>query len=97
MTYDFGLLIRKLREQKGWTQEALGAKIGVTAAAISQYENNLNVPSADVIAGMATVFGVSMDYLLNIKQRGVLHIGDLPPDVQANLENLVESIRRNQH
>ena len=96
MEYDFGLLIKQLREQRNWTQKQLAEKTGVSRTSIGNYERNIVEPPKEFIANAAVAFGISTDYLLNIKQRGVLHIGDLPPDVQANLENLVESIRRNQ-
>lgn len=32
--------IKKLRSEKGWTQQQLGEAIGVTAQTILRYENN---------------------------------------------------------
>ena len=42
--FDFGLRLRKLREEKGLSQEELGKRIGVSKGSIYRYENNVQVP-----------------------------------------------------
>ena len=37
--------IRKLREEKGWTQQVLGKKLGKKTSTISAYETNAKLPS----------------------------------------------------
>ena len=51
------------REKRGLNQAQLAAQAGVTPAAISQIENGLRVPSVPVFQKIASVLGVSMDYL----------------------------------
>ncbi len=34
----FGSTVRRLREARGWSQQALGLKVGVTASAVTQWE-----------------------------------------------------------
>jgi repressor LexA len=58
-------IIKTLRLQRGWTQEELGAKVGLQKSAIAKYENgrvsNMKRP---VIQKMAEVFGVDPSYLM---------------------------------
>ena len=39
--YDFGLLLKQLREDKGLTQQQLAERINRNKTVISKYENNL--------------------------------------------------------
>ena len=50
--------IRRLRIAHGYTQEKLGELLGVTAMAVSQWENGRAVPRMGAIERMAQVFGV---------------------------------------
>ena len=43
--------IRKLREEKGWTQQVLGKKLGKKTSTISAYETNAKLPSVDPFCG----------------------------------------------
>lgn len=65
---DMAARIRKLRLQKGLTQEELGNSINVQKAAISKYEIGRAVPSVDILIKLADLFGVSADYILGREQ-----------------------------
>lgn len=70
--YDFGLLLRELREKANLTQKQLGNKIGVSEGMISRYENNMSEPPFETVRDFAAIFNVSMDYLAGMeKQRGI--------------------------
>lgn len=56
--------IRMARKQVGMTAKQLGEAVGVTDAAISQYENEKRQPSFEVLLKMCEVLGCSSDYLL---------------------------------
>ena len=43
-TYDFGVLLKELREKKGMTQEQLAKKLGVSKGSVSGYEHNISMP-----------------------------------------------------
>lgn len=49
--------IRHLRESKGWTQQALGKRLGKKTSTISAYETNAKLPSADCLIEMAEFIG----------------------------------------
>lgn len=52
-----------LRAEKGVTQEAVGAVIGVSDATISKWENGLSTPEAEYIPALADYYGVSADMI----------------------------------
>ncbi|PEK00316.1 helix-turn-helix domain-containing protein [Bacillus toyonensis] len=59
-----GPRVKTLRKEMKLTQQALGDKVGLKKAAISQIENGNNAPSNEVLNKMADVFDVTADYLL---------------------------------
>ena len=56
--------IKILREERGWTQNFLAAQINISRQVLSNYENEVNQPSPDVLIKFADIFQCSIDYLL---------------------------------
>ena len=61
---EIGKKIQKLRKERGLTQEALAEKIGVSAQAVSKWENGYSCPDISVLPTLASILGVSTDELL---------------------------------
>ena len=61
----FAARLRALRTDRGWTQEELGQMIGTDNSGIRSYELKLHHPPLMTLQKLATVFGVSVDFLLN--------------------------------
>lgn len=59
-----GKRIRQLRKKTELTQEALGKKLGVIKQTVSSWENGISEPNSEVLSNMASIFDVSIDYLL---------------------------------
>lgn len=66
--YDFGGILKDLRKTKKLTQKQLATQIGLTTTAVSKYELGESVPPLDVLRILASVFGVSIDYLAGIEK-----------------------------
>lgn len=60
-----GQNIASYRKKAGMTQEELSEKIGVTAQAISKWENDLSYPDLEIVRKLAELFGITVDQLLN--------------------------------
>ena len=60
----FGEKLLNLRRARGWTQEELADKIGVTRQALSKWEANSALPDTKNVVALAKLFGVTTDYLL---------------------------------
>lgn len=58
--------LKKLREQRGLTQEQVKSKIGCDLKTYRSWEKDGNYPSADYLIELSQLFGVSTDYLLGI-------------------------------
>lgn len=59
-----GEKILNLRKARGWSQEELAERIGVSRQAVSRWESDSAKPDADKIIALCDLFGVSADYLL---------------------------------
>lgn len=56
--------IKAHRKRLGMTQEQLAERMGVSAQAVSKWENNLSCPDISVLPELADVFGITVDELL---------------------------------
>ena len=61
---NIGQKILELRKQKGIKQEELAAELGVTAAAVSKWENGYTLPDILMLCALADYFEVTTDELL---------------------------------
>ena len=63
--YVTGGVIRKLREDRGITQEELANQIGVTGKAVSKWETGKGLPDISLLQPLGKALGVSVEELLN--------------------------------
>lgn len=65
--------LKTLRKSKGWTQEELAARTGVTRDTIAGYESKIKrrQPNPDMLIRFAQTFGVTVDYLLGLTDNKV--------------------------
>lgn len=64
----FAERLMALRRAKGWSQEELGEKLGVTRQTVSKWELGSTTPEMEKLSAMGGLFGVSLDELVNGKQ-----------------------------
>jgi len=90
---NFGNRLRALRQAKGWTQEDLSARLGLTKSVVSAYETSLRYPSYDILIRITSLFNVTSDYLLGIEKKQMLDITGLSPEKEMLLRQLVDALR----
>ncbi|MDD5923325.1 MAG: helix-turn-helix transcriptional regulator [Clostridia bacterium] len=66
LKYEIGSRIRKYRKEKGLTQEQLATAINVTKGRISNWEQGINRPDADVLADLCRALNISPSVLLGV-------------------------------
>ncbi len=59
--------IYELRKDSKLTQQALAKLVGVSQKAIDFWEKGINEPKASYVIKLATIFNVTADYLLGLK------------------------------
>ena len=61
---DFGQQIKNTRKEKKLTQEQFAIKLNVSRQAVSNWENNKNLPDIGMLILMSEVFQISLDQLI---------------------------------
>lgn len=59
-----GAFIAQLRREKSWTQEELGARLGVTNKTVSRWENGNYMPDIETLSLLSREFEVSLNELV---------------------------------
>ena len=62
--HDIARNLKRLRRQRGLTQEELAARLHVTRQAVSNWERNRNLPELEILLSAAELLGVGVDELL---------------------------------
>ncbi len=61
--------LKLLREARGFTQNEIASKVGISQRAYANYERDEREPSAEILLRIAHFFDVSTDYLLGCSVR----------------------------
>lgn len=65
MQETIGQVIRRLRKERCMTQEEFADALGVTAQAVSKWENDVGIPDVSQFVPIANLFNVSIDTLFS--------------------------------
>jgi len=63
-----GAIIRRLRTEKGWTQETLAERLHLTAQAVSRWETEQSLPDVSQLPLLARALGVTTDTLYGMDE-----------------------------
>lgn len=64
-----GVKIAELRRKKGFTQEQLADRLGVSAPAVSKWETDSSYPDITLLCPLARALGVNVDTLLQFEEQ----------------------------
>lgn len=85
MEQTLGKRIMEHRKRLGLTQDALAERLGITAQAISKWENDLSCPDIAMLPKLAEIFGISADELLGIEPAPKVHEAEVVDDNEHGL------------
>lgn len=63
MEKTIGKKLYELRKQSGYTQDFVAEKLGVSAQAVSKWENDIACPDIMTLPNIANLYGISIDEL----------------------------------
>lgn len=77
MMFDFGLTLKRLREEKRYSQAQLAKKLNISKSSISKYESNQSMPSVETLTRIALIYGVSLNYLVGVERNKTISVEGL--------------------
>lgn len=87
-----GNRIINMRDNLNIKQKTLAEKINVTCATMCKYENNINVPNAEILKLLADTLNTTTDYLTcrtNIKHNPYINLDKSLIQIDIDLINIV--------
>ena len=69
MGFNFTEILRKLRTEKGLSQQALADKMFVTRPTVSRWESGIRLPDAMMISRLAKVLDTNVDLLITAAEK----------------------------
>ena len=88
-----GKRISDLRKGKGMTQDQLAQIMGVSAQAVSKWENDLSCPDISILPQLADALGVTTDELLGKVQLRSLSVEDGAPKKEKKMHTVNVSLQ----
>ncbi len=89
MSTTLGKRIAALRREKGLKQDELAEKLGISAQAVSKWENDLTCPDISLLPSLAKILGVSVDELLSGKEEATPTVRILPESERKNIGDMM--------
>ena len=89
MNTTLGKRIAALRREKELKQDELAEKLGVSAQAVSKWENDQTCPDISLLPLLAKTLGVSVDELLSGKQESTPIVQVLPENQRKNINDMM--------
>lgn len=77
MEHYLGDKLKKLRENRNWTQAELAKRLNKSVSTISGYESDAHAIPLDVLASISLLFGVSTDEILDLEEPNALSLSGL--------------------
>ena len=89
MNTTLGKRIAALRREKELKQDELAEKLGVSAQAVSKWENDQTCPDISLLPLLAKTLGVSVDELLSGKQENAPAVQIVPASERKDINDLM--------
>jgi len=106
----YGRMLLEARDRRGWTQDEVGSRVGVSASTLSRWENELGPPEIKYIDKLVLALGLSPEELLQamgismtptlaarLPRELVLDLLAAPPEIRAAVQLLLAGWRDEQH
>ncbi len=81
-----GISISKLRKKYGMTQSQLAQKLNISDKTVSRWENGLGFPEITQFPILASIFGVTVDYIMTGERKGITIAGNILTDIVKSID-----------
>lgn len=90
----FGERIKKVRIANKLTQVEFADALRVSKQTVSNWENNEAVPGIDLLRTIAEKYDITSDYLLELDNRYIINIDDLPIEIVTHIQQVINDMKR---
>ena len=73
---DFAFKLKSLRELRGWSQDELAKRLGISRSTIGNYEQGIREPKYQDLEAIADIFNCPMSYLISKKSSLTVELTD---------------------
>ena len=94
MEETLGKRIVRCRKGLGLTQDVLAERLGVTAQAVSKWENDQSCPDITMLPKLAEVFGITIDMLLGVEPPKSPDTPSGPPEPETHRDILTDDEKK---
>ena len=91
--YGFSDKLKQLRKKRHLSQRQLAQRLGIAKSTISQFENDITYPSADILLEMCIIFDTKSDYLLGLDNKEWISVDGLNKVQKEAIQNMVDSLK----
>lgn len=92
MIVELGEKLKQLRTEKHLRQDQVACLINVERSSISLWENDFRQPTYTALVKLATLYGVTTDYLLGCSNDRTVDVSGLTAAEAAMISDLVASM-----
>lgn len=89
-----GKRLKKLRIANGMTQTDLAEKLNITYQTVGNWEQNVSLPSIDILKELTKIFGVTSDYLLGLDQITSIDANGLTEEQIGAVKVIIDFIKK---
>lgn len=93
MEKTLGMRIASLRREKGMKQDELAEKLGVSAQAVSKWENDVSCPDIMLLPKLAKELGVTSDMLLTGEGLETPEVKYVPEEKRKSFDDLMLRVK----
>lgn len=87
--FDFGMRLRRLREDRGLSRAVFAKRLGVSRETVYRYENNIQDPSLERAKEIALILHTSLDYLTGLESSYTVKIPGISEEQRQALNEFL--------
>ena len=95
MDQKFSDVLKKLRKDKGLSQQELADSLYVTRATVSRWESGIRLPDVVMISRIARILDVDVNMLLAAAERTIMSKVTLPGSIMLAIISILPAFARN--
>lgn len=90
----FGERVKSVRKAMKFTQVEFAGLLKVSKQTVSNWENDEALPGIELLKSIAEKCDVTTDFLLELDDRYIINIDDLPIEIVTHIQQVINDMKR---